>query len=40
MIIREDQFSDRLSNQASFRGCTALHYAVLVDDAGNWAVGS
>jgi len=24
-------FSDRLNNRANFRGCTALHYAVLVD---------
>nr|XP_054754780.1 caseinolytic peptidase B protein homolog [Lytechinus pictus] len=29
---REDDFSDRLNNRASFRGCTALHYAVLSND--------
>jgi len=31
-ISREDEFSDRLSNRANFRGCTALHYAALYDD--------
>uniref|UniRef100_A0A8C2JU74 ClpB homolog, mitochondrial AAA ATPase chaperonin n=1 Tax=Cyprinus carpio TaxID=7962 RepID=A0A8C2JU74_CYPCA len=29
---REDEFSNRLSSRASFRGCSALHYAVLTDD--------
>ncbi|KAK6486560.1 caseinolytic peptidase B protein-like protein [Huso huso] len=32
MVTREDEFSNRLNNRASFRGCTALHYAVLADD--------
>lgn len=32
LVVREDEFSNRLSNRASFRGCTALHYAVLTDD--------
>lgn len=32
VIMREDEFSDRLSNRANFKGCTALHYAVLADD--------
>uniref|UniRef100_A0A8C6KR91 ClpB family mitochondrial disaggregase n=1 Tax=Nothobranchius furzeri TaxID=105023 RepID=A0A8C6KR91_NOTFU len=27
-----DEFSSRLSSRASFRGCTALHYATLADD--------
>ncbi|KAM4046780.1 mitochondrial disaggregase [Anomaloglossus baeobatrachus] len=31
---REDEFSNRLNNRASFRGCSALHYAVLMDDYG------
>jgi ankyrin repeat protein len=30
-VKREEEFSDRLNNQATFRGCTALHYAVLAD---------
>ncbi|KAE8628307.1 hypothetical protein XENTR_v10007450 [Xenopus tropicalis] len=34
LVTREDEFSDRLNNRASFRGCTALHYAVLADDYG------
>ncbi|XP_040282507.1 caseinolytic peptidase B protein homolog [Bufo bufo] len=34
LVTREDEFSNRLNNRASFRGCTALHYAVLVDDYG------
>lgn len=29
---REDDFSDRLNSRASFKGFTALHYAVLTDD--------
>ncbi|XP_078601801.1 mitochondrial disaggregase-like [Branchiostoma floridae x Branchiostoma japonicum] len=32
LVTREDEFSNRLNNRASFRGCTALHYAVLADD--------
>ncbi|XP_048838076.1 caseinolytic peptidase B protein homolog [Brienomyrus brachyistius] len=32
LVTREDEFSSRLSSRASFRGCTALHYAVLADD--------
>nr|XP_033803424.1 caseinolytic peptidase B protein homolog isoform X2 [Geotrypetes seraphini] len=32
LVTREDDFSSRLNNRASFRGCTALHYAVLSDD--------
>lgn len=28
-ITREEEFSDLLNNRASFRGTTALHYAVL-----------
>ena len=29
---REEQFSDRLRANANCKGCTALHYAALVDD--------
>ncbi|XP_069059867.1 mitochondrial disaggregase [Pleurodeles waltl] len=32
LITREDEFSSRLNNRVSFKGCTALHYAVLADD--------
>ncbi|XP_067143070.1 mitochondrial disaggregase-like, partial [Centruroides vittatus] len=32
LVTREDEFSDRLNNRATFRNCTALHYAVLADD--------
>ncbi|KAF4521273.1 hypothetical protein B566_EDAN008476 [Ephemera danica] len=32
MIRRENEFSDRLSSRASFRGFTALHYAALAND--------
>ena len=32
LISREEEFSDRLSNRATFKGCTALHYAVLSND--------
>ncbi|CAD5115402.1 DgyrCDS4380 [Dimorphilus gyrociliatus] len=32
LMSREDEFSNRLNNRASFKGCTALHYAVLVND--------
>lgn len=28
---REEEFSDRLNNRATFKGFTALHYAVLAD---------
>jgi hypothetical protein len=31
-VTREHEFSDALSNRMSFRGFTALHYAVLIDD--------
>ncbi|XP_063806972.1 mitochondrial disaggregase [Pseudophryne corroboree] len=34
LVTREDEFSNRLNNRASFQGCTALHYAVLADDYG------
>lgn len=33
-IARQDEFSDRVSPRANFRGCTALHYAALADSAG------
>ncbi|XP_077307253.1 mitochondrial disaggregase isoform X2 [Lithobates pipiens] len=33
-VVREDEFSNRLNTRASFRGCTALHYAVLANDYG------
>ncbi|KAG8431500.1 hypothetical protein GDO86_018536 [Hymenochirus boettgeri] len=33
-VTREDEFSNRLNNRATFRGCSALHYAVLADDHG------
>ncbi|KAJ8368098.1 hypothetical protein SKAU_G00081260 [Synaphobranchus kaupii] len=32
LVTREDEFNNRLSSRASFRGCTPLHYAVLADD--------
>ncbi|KTF77911.1 hypothetical protein cypCar_00039775, partial [Cyprinus carpio] len=32
LVSREDEFSNRLSSRASFRGCSALHYAALTDD--------
>ncbi|XP_007491103.1 caseinolytic peptidase B protein homolog isoform X1 [Monodelphis domestica] len=32
LVTREDDFNNRLNNRASFRGCTALHYAALADD--------
>ena len=35
MEIREEEFSDRLNSRATFIGCTALHYACIIDDAGN-----
>jgi len=31
---REEDFSNRLSPRANFRGCTALHYAALTDSWG------
>ena len=31
-VSRESEFSDELNLRANFRGCTALHYAVLADD--------
>nr|CAD7592204.1 unnamed protein product [Timema genevievae] len=31
LVKREDEFSDRLNNRATFQGFTALHYAVLAD---------
>lgn len=31
-MIRESEFSALLNHAQMFRGCTALHYAVLVDD--------
>ncbi|XP_077154974.1 mitochondrial disaggregase isoform X1 [Ranitomeya variabilis] len=34
LVTREDEFSNRLNNRTSFRGCTALHYSVLMDDYG------
>ncbi|ESO88461.1 hypothetical protein LOTGIDRAFT_234520 [Lottia gigantea] len=32
LMAREEDFCDRLNNAANFKDCTALHYAVLVDD--------
>ncbi|XP_069496385.1 mitochondrial disaggregase [Ambystoma mexicanum] len=32
LVTREDEFSSRLNSRVSFKGCTALHYAVLADD--------
>ncbi|CAG0898030.1 unnamed protein product [Darwinula stevensoni] len=34
LATREDEFCDRLSARASFRGCTPLHYAILLDHPG------
>ncbi|XP_043261867.1 caseinolytic peptidase B protein homolog [Colletes gigas] len=31
LMIREEEFSDRLNNRATFKGFTPLHYAVLAD---------
>lgn len=31
LLKREEEFSDRLNNRATFQGFTALHYAVLAD---------
>ena len=33
MVAREEEFNDNLNVRANFRGCTALHYAALADDA-------
>jgi len=33
LFTREEEFSNRLSQNATFKGCTPLHYAVLIDDA-------
>jgi len=30
-ITRDEEFSNRLNNRSNFRGCTSLHYAVLMD---------
>jgi len=30
-IDRDQEFSSRLNNRSNFRGCTSLHYAVLLD---------
>jgi len=30
-IARDEEFSNRLNNRSNFRGCTSLHYAVLMD---------
>ncbi|XP_055341567.1 caseinolytic peptidase B protein homolog [Paramacrobiotus metropolitanus] len=32
LLIREEDFSGGLNTRASFKGCTALHYAALADD--------
>ena len=32
LVTREDDFNNWLNHCASFKGCTALHYAVLADD--------
>ena len=31
-ITRDEEFSNRLNNRSNFRGCTSLHYAVLMDN--------
>lgn len=31
LLRREDEFNDKLNNRATFKGFTALHYAVLTD---------
>jgi ATP-dependent Clp protease ATP-binding subunit ClpB len=33
MVSREEEFNSNLNLRANFRGCTALHYAALADDA-------
>ena len=33
MVSREEEFNANLNLRANFRGCTALHYAALVDDS-------
>jgi len=30
-VARDEEFSHRLNNRSNFRGCTCLHYAVLID---------
>jgi len=30
-MTRDEEFSNRLNNRSNFRGCTSLHYAVLMD---------
>eukprot|EP00105_Crassostrea_gigas_P042973 XP_019927121.1 PREDICTED: caseinolytic peptidase B protein homolog [Crassostrea gigas] len=32
LMVREEEFNDRLSQRANFKGCTPLHYAVLMED--------
>nr|XP_022325066.1 caseinolytic peptidase B protein homolog [Crassostrea virginica] len=32
LMTREEEFNDRLSQRANFKGCTPLHYAVLMED--------
>jgi hypothetical protein len=32
LMEREEEFSSRLNMKSSFKGCTALHYAVLAND--------
>lgn len=32
--MREEEFCDRLNTRATFSGCSPLHYACLIDDAG------
>lgn len=32
LLSREEEFSSRLNMKTSFKGCTALHYAVLAND--------
>lgn len=32
LMTRDEDFSSRLNNSATFHGFTALHYAVLIDD--------
>ncbi|GLV35763.1 torsin [Carabus blaptoides fortunei] len=32
LLMRDEEFCNRLNNRATFLGCTALHYAVLADE--------
>lgn len=32
MMVREEEFNERLSQRANFKDCTPLHYAVLMED--------